>query len=276
MKTLHAATVAVALTMLIAPHAFPQDEELGLLEQVKWQEGPSIGSLGHIAEIRVPAGHVFADGDDTRRLMEAMHNPTGGNELGFVAPATLDWFMVFEFDDVGYVRDDEKDSLDADAMLRSIKAGNEAANKERIRRGWAPLHITGWEQPPRYNQTTHNLEWAIRGESDGEPVVNWNTRLLGRGGVMRVTLVTDPGSLHSILPLYNQRVADFSFRQGHRYAEWRQGDKMAKYGLSALVVGGATAVAVKSGAAKWLWKMIVVGFAAVAAFFKKLFSRKKG
>jgi uncharacterized membrane-anchored protein len=42
-------------------------------------------------------------------------------------------------------------------MLQAIKEGNEAANKERKRRGISPLHILGWEQPPRYNETTHNL-----------------------------------------------------------------------------------------------------------------------
>ena len=42
--------------------------------------------------------------------------------MGFVAPAGEDWFAVFEFDDVGYVKDDEKDSLDANALLDSIKA----------------------------------------------------------------------------------------------------------------------------------------------------------
>lgn len=275
MKTQWIVTIIGAIIVLNAATAFAQQEE-SLLEQVRWQNGPSIGSLSNIAEVRVPAGHVFANGDDTRRLMEAMHNPTSGEELGFLAPSTFEWFMVFEFDNVGYIRDDEKDSLDADAMLRSIKAGTEESNKERARRGWSPMHITGWEQRPRYNETTHNLEWAIRGESDGEQVINWNTRLLGRGGVMRVTLVTDPGSLRSILPLYSERLAGFSYQEGHRYAEFRQGDKMAQYGLSALVVGGATAVAVKSGAAKWLWKIIVIGVIAVLGLFKKLFSGSKG
>ncbi len=77
-------------------------------EHVKWQNGPSVGVLGEIAEIHVPAGHVFAGASDTKILMEAMQNPTSGKELGFVAPEKLDWFVVFEFDDTGYVRDMKK------------------------------------------------------------------------------------------------------------------------------------------------------------------------
>ena len=92
---------------------------------------------------------------------------------------------------------------------------------------------------------------------------------------MRVVLVTDPTTLSATLPKFKNVLAGFGFKQGQRYAEFRQGDKVAEYGLTALVVGGATAVAVKAGLFKWLWKGLVVGFLAVIAFFKKLFSRKK-
>src|SRR5437870_7018622 len=69
---------------------------------VKWQKGPSIGTLGTVAEVHVPAGYVFAGANDTRLIMEASHNPTSGQEIGFVAPAGESWFAVFEFDGVGY------------------------------------------------------------------------------------------------------------------------------------------------------------------------------
>jgi uncharacterized membrane-anchored protein len=255
--------------------ALAQPNEPSVMERVKWLQGPSIGRLGDIAEVRVPAGYVFADAHDTRLLMEAMHNPTSGTELGFIAPARLDSFLVFEFEDTGYVKDDEKNSLDADAMLKAIQKGNEAANRARAKRGWAPLNITGWEQLPRYNPETHNLEWAIRAESEGSPVINWNTRLLGRSGVMKVTLVTDPKILHETLPHYQTLLGGYSYSSGHRYAEFRQGDKMAHYGLSALVVGGATAVAAKTGILKSLWKALVVGFLAGIGVLRKLFTRKK-
>lgn len=245
------------------------------LQKVKWQEGPSIGDLGNTAQVHVPAGYVFAGANDTRLIMESNHNPTTGRELGFVSPAGQDWFAVFEFEDVGYIRDDEKNSLDADALLDSIKAGTEAGNKERIRRGWSTMTIVGWEQQPRYNESTHNLEWAVRAESDGSPIINYNTRLLGRGGVMEVTLVTDPATLEANLPKFKTMLAGFDFIQGQRYAEFRQGDKMAGYGLTGLIVGGTTAVLVKSGAFKWLWKAIIAAGLGISALVRKLFSRKK-
>ena len=231
--------------------------------------------MGNTAAVKIPDGFVFAGAMDTRKLMEAMQNPATGQELGFVAPVTKDWFVVFEFDDVGYVKDDEKNSLDADAMLESIRSGNEEGNKERVRRGWAPMTVIGWEQVPHYNELTHNLEWAIRGESAGDAVVNFNTRILGRGGVMKATLVADPSIMSTVIPDFKNVLAGFNFNEGQRYNQFAKGDKIAEYGLSALIVGGATAVAVKSGMFKWLWKAIVVGFLAISGFIKKIFSRRK-
>ena len=245
------------------------------LERIKWQKGPSSGALGNLAQIKIPEQYIFAGGEDTKLLMDAMQNPVSGRELGFLAPEKARWFIVFEFDDTGYIRDDEKGSLDAAAMLESIKSGNEEGNKERAKRGWSKFEITGWEQPPRYDEKTHNLEWAIRGQSEGKAVVNFNTRILGRGGVMRVTLVTGPEELTATLPQYRAALADFSYNSGHKYAEYRQGDKLATYGLSALVVGGATAAAVKSGAFKWLWKVGGLAVLAALGFAKKLFGRRK-
>src|SRR6185436_15198254 len=181
------------------------------MESIQFSKGPALGDLGDTAQVKVPEGYVFAGGKDTRTIMETMQNTTSGKELGFLAPAGEDWFVVFEFSPVGYVKDDEKDSLDADAILQSIKDGTAKGNQERARRGWAPLTILGWATAPHYNEATHNLEWAVRLESEGSTGVNHNTRLLGRGGVMEVTLVTGPDTLAETLPKFNALVSGFQF-----------------------------------------------------------------
>jgi len=258
-----------SLTLAVA-----QDME-SVIKRVQWQEGPTTATLGDIAQVRIPPGYVFAAANDTRLLMEAMKNPPSGAELGFVTPNEFDWFIVFEFDKVGYIKDDEKRSLDANAILKALKTSNEKANEERRKRGWPILTITGWEREPHYNTATHNLEWAIRGESEGTAVVNYNTRLLGRGGVMRVTLVIDPSKLNETLPKFKSVIDRYAFNQGQKYAEFRKGDKVAKYGLTGLIVGGATAVAVKTGAFKWLWKLGVAVLIGAGALLKKLFRRRE-
>lgn len=225
--------------------------------------------------VQIPAGYVAADGSDTRLLMEGMGNPPSHDEVGLIAPDGLDWFVVFEFSNTGYVKDDEKSSLDADAILASLVKANNQANEARKKMGFGPLTILGWEQQPHYDILTNNLTWAIRGREDGGSlVINHNTRLLGRSGVMRVTLVGSPDVLPRIMRDYRARLGTFTFNAGHRYSEFRQGDKIAKYGLSALIVGGATAVAVKSGAAKGLWKLLVLVGVGAAAGLGRLFRRR--
>jgi uncharacterized membrane-anchored protein len=91
---------------------------------------------------------------------------------------------------------------------------------------------------------------------------------------MRVTLVADPDKLPEAMPRFETLIAGYGYKEGHRYAEFKKGDKMAKYGLTALVVGGASAVAVKSGLFKWLWKGLIVAGVAIAAFVKKFFGGK--
>lgn len=246
-----------------------------VFDQISWQRGPCTSKMENIAEIRVPGGHMFARSYDTRLLMEALGNIPTGEEVGLLAPETFEWFVVFEFSETGYVRDDEKNELDADAMFASIKKSNEEANKVRKKKGFTSLEIVGWETKPHYNELTHDLEWAIKGvDEDGYYFVNHNIRLLGRKGIMKVTLVVDPRQLNMVLPNFRNRISEFSFQSGQKYAEYRQGDKVAEYGLTALVVGGAAAVAAKSGLLKYLWKIIVGVAVAVGAFLKRLFGRR--
>ncbi|PYM16627.1 MAG: DUF2167 domain-containing protein [Verrucomicrobia bacterium] len=270
-------SLCLAISLIRAADEPASDTSESLLKRLNWIKGPARAELKSLAEIQVPEGFVFTGAKETRQLLEAMGNPTSGSELGFLAPTSLAWFVVFEFSDVGYVKDDDKDKLNADKLLKSIKAGTEQANQFREKMGAAPLHITGWEIPPHYNEQTHNLEWAIRAESEGHPVINYNTRLLGRKGVMEVNLVIDPEKLNTAMPAYQTVLKDYSYKAGERYAEYHQGDKLAKYGLAALITGGAAAVAVKTGLFASLivlfkkgWKLVVLAVAAVVAWFKRL------
>jgi len=246
------------------------------LQSLKWLEGPATGVLDEFAQVQVPDGYVFLQGDDTRTLMSAMGNPPTQAEVGLLAPTNLEWFVVFEFDPIGYVKDDEKDSLDAAAMLDSMKAGTEESNKLRQEMGAPAIHIVDWHTPPFYNAATHNLEWATRLKADGDEgeFVNHNVRILGRKGVMRVTLVADASQITALQPVLAERLAQYEFQSGQKYAEYRQGDQLAKIGLAALVTGGAAAVALKTGLLQKFWKVIVVAVIGVGAFFKRMFSGK--
>jgi uncharacterized membrane-anchored protein len=259
------------LLLLSAVGVQAQQPNAAPVPDIDWQKGPCVGKLGSLATIKVPAGFIFTGAKGTRTLMELMENPTSGAELGTIHSLQGDWFAVFEFDSIGYVRDDEKGKLNADKILKSIKKGNDAGNKERAKRGWATMQIIGWGQKPTYNPQTNNLEWSILASCEGRQTVNYNTRLLGRRGVMQVVLVDGPETIAQSQVQYQKVLTGFEFVAGQRYAEYKQGDKLAKYGLTALIAGGAAAVAVKTGLFRYIWKGLVILFVAIGGFFKKLF-----
>ena len=89
-------------------------------------------------------------------------------------------------------------------------------------------------------------------------MLNHSVRLLGRGGVMSVDLVVSPEHYQRALPAFNGVIGKFEYKAGHTYAEWRDGDKIAAYGLTALVAGGAGAVLAKTGLLQKFGKAIVL------------------
>ncbi len=117
---------------------------------------------------------------------------------------------------------------------------------------------------------------------DGKPSysINYNTRILGREGVLSANLVVDPDQLKAIVPTYEKLVTGVAFKPGKNYAAFRAGDKIAEYGLIGLITGGAAAVAVKTGFFTKFLKPILVGivvaFGAVVKGIKSFFGKLTG
>lgn len=263
--------VFAPIGFLANPVAQQQSDRAAQFNALKWQPGPTEGDLGGIATIAVPDGYSFLGRGDAGRFMELLENPSDGSELGVLLNDNDKWFVVFEFSEDGYVKDDDRD-LDADAILESIREGTEQSNKIRQQRGWATMEILGWQQRPFYDQRTNNLTWSIRGSSDGSANLNHSTRLLGRRGVMGANLVMAPEDAGNAVPAFNTLLSQFSYNPGQRYAEFARGDKVAEYGLTGLIVGGAGVALVKTGLLQKFWKLIVIGFIALAGAAKRFLS----
>jgi uncharacterized membrane-anchored protein len=274
--------LVLALAFVLAASASAQESEG---PSINWIPGPTKVEMGGgLATIEVPEGYLFADKAETRKIMALTGNPPSDLEVGLIAPAdeAKTWFLVFEYEEVGYVKDDDKDEIDADAILTSIREGTEAANEERKKMGSDPIEIVGWFEKPHYDSNSHNLVWAIEGKSKEDGLVNYDVRLLGRRGYVSATLVTDPKALATDLPQVQALLGGFSFTQGNRYAEWKAGDKVAEYGLTALVAGGVGAAAMKLGLFAQLgkilakgWKLVVLGFVGLGAWIRRLFGKKE-
>ena len=288
------ALALVGATLFAAAPALAQDSSgSSPLSRIAWTAGPVKGRLNDVAEVGVPAGCRFTDAKGAREFMEITENPPSGHEAGVVLCSDHDrekdyWFVVFEYDASGYVKDDEKAKLDQRKILQTLQEGTEAGNEERRRRGWEEIEVAGWQTAPFYDDATHNLTWAtrIRAKGGTGESINHSVRLLGRGGVMNVDLVSGPEQYANVLGTFTEMLDNYEYVAGSRYAEWRQGDKVAKYGLTALIAGGAGAAAMKLGLFGKLWKfalgillalkkLVIVAVAGVFAFVKKLFGKKK-
>lgn len=269
--------MAVAACLLPMAPAIAQDES-DPVSQLPWQHGPTVGRIGDRATIKVPKGYAFLDAAATRRFNELLENPPTAVDEYVIAPDNLDWIAFFSFSEIGYVKDDE--TLDPDDVLSSIRDGLEHGNEERRSRGWDTLKLVGWSSQPQYDQQIRALAWAIllESESSGSQVVNYNTRLLGRRGVMEVTVAADPETLQPAIADFKGLVPGYAYVAGEGYGEFRPGDHVAEIGLAALITGGAAAVASKKGwfaaigvAIAKFWKLLLVGVVGIGVAIRKFF-----
>jgi uncharacterized membrane-anchored protein len=248
------------------------------LDKLDWVKGPTTVTLTGNAKLAIPEGFVFLDQANTDKYLELNQNLASGTEV-LVAPADLGWSAYLSFEDDGYVKDDEQ--IDGAKLLKALQEGAEAGNEEREKRGWPALHVVDWAVPPAYNSANKRLEWATLLESQGGRSTNFSTKLLGRRGHTTVILASRPEDLGAARPALETVLSGFDFNQGERYADWVPGDKVAEYGLAALVLGGAAAIATKKG----LWaviggfliakaKLLIGGLVALGAGFKKFFGGK--
>lgn len=266
-----------------APSA--QQQTLNQILALNWQKAGAVVPLSSVATLSVPDKYAMLAPPDAQKFLELNHDLSGPGEY-ILMPYSMGWFAVLSYENTGFIKDDEQ--LDADKLLSSMVTATQQSNEQRKARGWDTLSVQGWSFPPQYNRQTHRLEWAFldRDDTSGADVVNYNTRILGRSGVMDVLLVADPDTLQASMGELNTALENFSYDPGQHYSEFRQGDRVAEFGLGALIVGGAAAVAAHKGVFAGLlaglaaaWKVavaaVVAGLAGVRRFFRGLFSRKK-
>jgi uncharacterized membrane-anchored protein len=92
---------------------------------------------------------------------------------------------------------------------------------------------------------------------------------------MSAILVGSPSTYPAELASFRTAMNGFTYTDDNKYSSFRSGDKVAEYGLTALIVGGAAAVATKSGLLKGLGKLLIPILAAGAALLRKLFGGSK-
>jgi len=237
------------------------------------------------AVLHLPAGYIFIPKAEAARFSHALGNGSGEKLVGIVAtdPAN-EWIAYLDYYDDGHVNDDDAKTWNADDMLNGLKEGTESQNEDRESRGFPPIEVAGWIEPPNYTADTHRLVWSALVKRKTEPnasgSANYNTYALGRDGHFELNLVADASKIDQFKGDAKKLLASLEFKSGHRYSDYDAStDRLAAYGLAALVGGVAAKklglLAVIAAFAIKFAKLIAVGAVAFAAGIKRFFTGSK-
>jgi uncharacterized membrane-anchored protein len=263
-----------------------------LLKSLKYQQG-EIDLHNGLAKLTVPKEFNFLGPDDAETVLVKLwgNPPSSRKPLGLLIPADMTpitsnaWVVTIDYDQDGYVKDDDAAKINYDDLLKKMQKSIVEYNKEREKEGYARISLVGWAAPPHYDPASHKLYWAkdLKFADAPRDTLNYSIRMLGRRGVLELNAVAAIDQFPEIDQKTPQILSMVDFKEGSRYADFDpKTDKVAAYGIAALVAGGALAAAAKLGFFKLLWvgilaakKFIIIGVLAAAAFFKKFFGRDK-
>jgi uncharacterized membrane-anchored protein len=292
--TLIATLIITPLLVLAQNEPTPEQIEKYKAVQQKLADGlkPQQGEVtlpGGIAKVTVPESLSYYGPEDAKTVLVKLwgNPPTNEKILGLFLPAgksPLDketWAVVMDFEDSGYVKDDDAAKLNYDDLLKKMRSAAAESNKARVKEGYPSVELIGWAAKPHYDSAAKKIYWAkdLKFGDAPDHTLNYFIRVLGRRGVLNLNVVASMDQLEEIEKATPTILGAVEFTDGNRYADYKAGaDKVAKYGLAGLIAGG---VLVKTGLFKGIIaalvagkKFVVVAFVALAAGIKKLFGRK--
>lgn len=248
-------------------------------QEINWISGPKQASLGTLANIDVPEGYRLTGEEGARTLLERMKNPVPDGLIGILAPDSGKWWIVMKFTDVGYVKNADKERIDPAEVLKTVKKQSETQNSERTEQGLAPIVSVDWQLPPVYDAERNSLEWAFRADTQSTKVVNNTILLLGRRGVLEIIMV-QPYEASSDSTSLQQLIKNVTFKEGQRYADYENGDKVADVNLSQLIVddknqAGSKNVLASSGSGVVVWIYSVLAGCAVMVGGTLLYQKRR-
>lgn len=241
------------------------------------------------AHFRLGPNFRYLEKADTRKVLEQLWgNPPDDTVLGMIVPTepTLledsSWAVVVTYSDEGYVSDEDAAKIDYDEMLASMKDSTQDENAARKEAGYGAVELVGWAVPPRYDGASKKLYWAKELAFEGSQghTINYDIRVLGRRGYLSLNAVAGMSELPVVQTGMQQLLTMTEFDAGARYADFDEStDKVAAYGVAALIGGGLAAKAglfAKIGLvlAKF-WKLLLIGIVAIGALIKRFFSKKE-
>lgn len=241
------------------------------------------------AHFRLGPAYRYLDKPDARRVLEQFWgNPADDSVLGMVVPAATplsdahSWAVVVTRADEGHVSDEDAAKTDYAKLLKQMQEGTRDENAERKKLGYPELALIGWAVPPRYDAASKKLYWARELAATGadQHTLNYDIRVLGRSGYVSLNAIASMQDIATVQAGMQQLLPMVEFDAGHRYADYdSKTDKLAAYGVAALIGGG---IAAKAGLFAKLGvlllagkKLVVLLLAGIAGLWRKFAGKGK-
>lgn len=284
--------LALGMGVCVAPLAAQEEPATGvpeaLLDTLKFRGG----------DIAVPAAHAsfhlddkfqYLEQADARRVLEGMWgNPPDESVLGLIVPKKPglledgSWAVVVTYSDDGHVSDEDAAGIDYADLLEQLQEETRDSNAARKEAGYGTVDLAGWAEAPHYDAASKKLYWAkdLAFNGEAEHTLNYDIRVLGRHGYLSLNAVAGMSDLPAVRAGMQELLPMAEFDAGSRYADFNEStDKVAAYGVAALIGGGLAAKAglfAKLGLilAKF-WKLLLVGGVVAAGSVRKLFAKKQ-
>jgi uncharacterized membrane-anchored protein len=241
-----------------------------------------------VATLHLGQKYRYLDPHETNKLLIAWGNEGDITTQGTIIPAGVEpmsesgWAVFLTYDDDGHIDDSDAAEINYDDMLKDMQAGTEDHNDARKEAGFEAVHLVGWAEKPHYDVASKKLYWAKELDFEGSPshTLNYDVRVLGREGVLSMNAVASMDQLEQIRSEMRPLIDVAEFNEGYRYAEFdAKTDRMAEYGLGALIAAGVGAklgLFAKLGALLLAFKkFIIIGLIALGGLLVKMFRKKK-
>jgi uncharacterized membrane-anchored protein len=283
-----AAACLLTLGFSFTAHAQEEDEVKKFLDGLKYKNSDVV-LANAAATIHGNNRYYVLEAKDAQSVLEDLWgNPPDDSVLGMIVPSdrTLAdeqaWAVVLTYENDGYVSDDDAATINYNDLLAEMQEGTKAANEERVQAGYAPIQLVGWAEQPSYDAASHKLYWAknLKFGDEANNVLNYDVRVLGRHGVLSMNAVADLSALPAVKAAMPEVIRMAEFNSGARYADFNEStDKVAEYGIAALVAGG---IAAKSGLLSKLLalliagkKFVVMGLIGIGVLVARMLGKKK-
>jgi uncharacterized membrane-anchored protein len=241
-----------------------------------------------VATLHLGEKYRYMPPEEANKLLQIWGNLPDETTQGAVVPADVEplheggWAVFLNYVDEGHIDDSDANEIDYKELLQNMKEGEKEANEQRKAAGYDTLSLVGWAEAPHYDATSKKMYWAkeIAAGSGGEHALNYDVRVLGREGVLSMEAVAPMSQLAQVRRDMEPLIGVAEFNEGFRYAEFNaKTDRMAEYGLGALIAGAAATKLGLFGKLIALLlafkKVVIAAVIGLFALVAKMFGKKK-